>query len=104
MINIVLDSVSFSIHKLHDHRKKHPCARDNEKPLTRATGRPTILPSYFSLAAEYGLGDEDEMHFVDSSATTQTVQEEYQSYILGGLSDPTVDILAFWEVSCLMVT
>ena len=47
------------------------------------------------LLAEYGFQD---MDVKDLNEGVQTVEQEYQSYAMGILSSPTLDILRFWEV------
>jgi hypothetical protein len=86
---------------MRDYRENSPslATGNNEEPSTRATGRSTAMPTYFALAAEYGLEESDDIGFEDSRTTVQTVEQEYQSYIMGVLSSKTIDILHFWEVS-----
>ena len=55
------------------------------------------LPSY-SLAAEYGLGDDD-MDIGNPGPNEQTVEQEYQAYIIAPLSPKTTNIIKFWEAS-----
>ena len=48
-----------------------------------------------SLLAQCKLQD---MDVKDVHEGVQTVEQEYQSYAIGKLSLPTLDILQFWEV------
>lgn len=54
------------------------------------------LPSYMSLAAKYGLGDE--MTPGNSDNNKQTLDQEYQAYATAPCSPSTFDSLKFWEV------
>lgn len=58
----------------------------------------TKLPAYMSLAARYGLMDDD-MDVGNSGTNEQTVEQEYQAYITSPLSPKTSDIIKFWEAS-----
>ena len=53
------------------------------------------VPAYMSLAAQYGVTD---MEIGDSGIGDQTIEQEYQAYIMAPLSPKTMDILKFWEV------
>lgn len=50
-----------------------------------------------TLLASYGI-PEDDMDIGALGESAQTVEQEYQSYVLGVLSSRTLDILKFWEV------
>jgi hypothetical protein len=54
------------------------------------------MPMYMSLADQYGIADE--MEIGESSAITQTIEQEYQAYITAALSLKSINILKFWEV------
>ena len=56
------------------------------------------LPSYMSLAAQYG--DEDDMSIgvSDAGGHKKTAMEEYQDYVTAQLSPRDTDPLKFWEV------
>jgi hypothetical protein len=61
------------------------------------------VPKYMSLAAQYGL--EDDMNFNDNSGQDeQTVDQEYQAYVMAQCSPKGTDILKFWEVGLLGAT
>jgi hypothetical protein len=52
------------------------------------------VPKYMSLAAQYGL--EDDMNFNDNSGQDeQTVDQEYQAYVMAQCSPKGTDILKF---------
>jgi hypothetical protein len=53
------------------------------------------MPKYTSLVAKYGL---DDMDIGESEGNEQTIEQEYQAYIMAPLSSKTVNILKFWEV------
>lgn len=54
------------------------------------------MPAYMTLAAQYGI--EDEMD-VGGNANDQTVDQEYQLYVMAPHSPKNVNIIKFWEVS-----
>jgi hypothetical protein len=54
------------------------------------------VPSYMSLAAQYGLGDE--MTPGNSDNNKQTLDQEYQAYRTSPCSPSSFDPLKFWEV------
>lgn len=54
------------------------------------------LPTYMSLAAQYGLEDDMEIGQDDN---VQSVEQEFQAYVTGALSAKTIDILKYWEVN-----
>jgi hypothetical protein len=56
------------------------------------------MPSYISLAQQYGYND-DNMEFDGSSDAEQTLEQEYQAYVTAPLSTKYTDILKYWEVS-----
>ena len=54
------------------------------------------MPAYQTLAAQYGI--EEEMDIGRSNTREQTVEQEYQAYIMAPLSPKNINILKFWEV------
>ena len=58
---------------------------------------PGETPAYMTLAAQYGLTDDD-MEIVNTTPE-QTVEQEFQAYVTALLSPNNIDILKFWEVS-----
>jgi hypothetical protein len=56
------------------------------------------LPAYMSLDAQYGLTDDD-LAIGYTTTPEQTVEQELQAYITALLSQPTINILKFWEAS-----
>lgn len=70
---------------------------DGTRAPAENPGRGTeTVPRYLSLAETYGL--EDEMEIGESSGTSQSVEQEFQSYAMAPLSSKNVDLLKFWEV------
>jgi hypothetical protein len=70
--------------------------------LAASENRQPKIPGYMSLASQYGLGDE--MQIGGSSVSSQaTIEQEYSAYTTASLSETTVDIIKFWEVSLWMV-
>ena len=61
----------------------------------RGQGTGTV-PGYLSLAEEYSL--KDEMEIGESSGTSQSVEQEFQSYVTAPLSSKNIDLLKFWKV------
>jgi hypothetical protein len=57
------------------------------------------LPSYLTLADQYKLEDDHDMHIGGRGSNKKTVEQEYHNYVTGSLSYGTVDILKFWEVN-----
>jgi hypothetical protein len=55
------------------------------------------LPTFYSLAEEYGLPDD--MHFATpANVDEQTIEQEFQSYVTAQPSPLGTNILKFWEV------
>jgi hypothetical protein len=54
------------------------------------------MPSYMSLAANYGL--QKDMIIGNSDNSKQTVDQEYQAYVTAPCSPGSVDPLRYWEV------
>jgi len=56
---------------------------------------------YLDVVAEYGL--DDDMDIGNLGGDMQTIDQEYQAYVMGMPSSKAVDILKFWEVCLVMV-
>jgi hypothetical protein len=54
------------------------------------------LPVYMKLGVQYGLVDE--MDISNPSVSQQTIEQEYQAYIMVALTAKSMPILTFWEV------
>jgi hypothetical protein len=67
-----------------------------ETPANPGDGRG--LPSYMSLAAQYGLGDNMTPGSSGSDNNKQTLNQEYQAYVTAPLSPVNFEPLKFWEV------
>jgi hypothetical protein len=63
--------------------------------IANAVGHDRGYEPYLDVAAEYGL--EDEMDIGNLGGDVQTVDQEYQAYVMGTPSSKAVDILKFWE-------
>lgn len=77
---------------------KRATAKDKETALAQANINCSYaeVPTYMSLAAQYGLEDNMEIRVMPS---VQSVEHEYQMYVTRVLLSNKVDILKFWEVS-----
>ena len=53
------------------------------------------VDKYLTLTARYGL---DDMEIGESDGIEQTIEQEYQAYVIAPLSKKDVDIFRFWEV------
>lgn len=56
------------------------------------------MPSYMSLAHQYGLDDDSEMTPGGSDNNKQTTEQEYQAYVTAPCSPGKFNVLNFWEV------
>lgn len=65
--------------------------RDNE-PLHQDQN----VPTYMSLAAQYGLDDDMDMSNLGNQG--QTYEQEHQAYVTAPCSPPNTNILKHWEV------
>jgi hypothetical protein len=82
-----------------EYREQAAAPEEDPSPRIQPGGTDTNLPSYMSLAAKYGLDDDDKMGIGNRRATEQTVKQEYQAYITSPLSPKSTDIVKFWEES-----
>lgn len=83
--------------------------RERADAVTANLGQPAPVPAlsgdsntpaFMTLAAQYGL-DEDDMGLGNNNSNQQTIEQEYQAYITSTLSNGAVDIIKFWEVSMM---
>lgn len=65
-------------------------------PSDRSANMERAMPTYMSLAAQYGLSDD--MEIGGSDERQQTTEQEYQAYITAQPSPRNIDVLKFWEV------
>jgi hypothetical protein len=103
LVFIFLDGVSSSTLKMQEYREKSATSDDEEEveQVHRANAMDHShgdVPTYMLLAEQYRL--EDDMDIKEIGGNVQSVELEYQSYIMGALSAKSVDILKFWEVNC----
>jgi hypothetical protein len=85
-----------NLHKMREYRDKMSSSAGESTSVPQGTDSTEDMPMYMSLADQYGIADE--MEIGESSATMQTIEQEYQAYITAVLSLKTVNILKFWEV------
>ena len=69
-------------------------AAPEEQHLTSPQGAGTNLAPYMTLAVKCGLTDDD-MDIGNSGVNEQTVEQEYQAYIMAPLSPKMTDIIKF---------
>jgi hypothetical protein len=55
-----------------------------------------VMPEFVKLYSDYGL--DIDMEIRSPSMTIQSIEQEYQAYIMGRQSDPSIGILKYWEV------
>jgi hypothetical protein len=67
-----------------------------EEPISENPGDRGVMPSYMSLGARYGLGND--MMIGNSGKSKQTVNQEYQAYVTAPCSPGDIRPLSFWEV------
>jgi hypothetical protein len=81
------------------YRERASSGEPEEPPASHTTPHEANAPAFMTLAAQYGL-DEDDMSIGDlNNGSKQTVEQEYQAYITAPISKPNTDILKFWEAS-----
>ena len=80
-----------------EYRTRATAPEEQPLPTLQPGGSGTNLPPYTSLAAKYGLTDDD-MDIGNPGTNEQTVEQEYQAYITAPLSPKTTIIIKFWEV------
>jgi hypothetical protein len=81
---------------MREYRKAlHPSGE--EAIAAEATHSTGDMPKYMSLAAHYGLPED--MDIGNSSGQEQTLEQEYQAYVMAPLVANQMNILHFWEVS-----
>lgn len=67
-------------------------------PMANRSG--PIEPSIEHLANTYGLGEEDKLDWSGETSEVQSVEQEFQAYIME-LRSAESDILHYWQVSML---
>jgi hypothetical protein len=72
--------------------REEPPAQEN--PSYPGAGE---IPTYMSLAAQYGLSDD--MDIGRPAGNEPTTEQEYQAYMTAQSFPKDVDLLKFWEVS-----
>jgi len=81
-------------HKMSEYCKK-ATANQDEEPLFQQDPTYKVL-KYMSLAAQYGLLDD--MDIGDLGQSKQTINQEYQAYMMAPCLPKNTDPLKFWEV------
>ena len=99
-LQICLDVFSVISLKMLKYRERITAENNIEGPAqTPGAGAADLagkMEKYMSLVARYDCKD---MRIGKSRGKGQTIKQEYQSYITAPLSEDTVHILKFWEVS-----
>jgi len=90
---------------MHEYCQESPTSKGEEQSMqvhqANAVDHPCGLghgdmPAFARLYHAYGLNID--MEIGSPSTSMQSVKQEYQAYIMGMQSAPTVNILKFWEV------
>ncbi len=100
-----IDGVSYTF-KMYEYHEKSATGENEEQSAQAHRANAIdhrIEESYLNLAKDYGLVGE--MDIGESDSDTQTVEQEYQAYVMGKLSKHEEGILKFWEVGqcCVMI-
>ena len=70
----------------------------NPAPTPGASSSNPAELSIESLARSYGLGEEDEMGWLDDISDIQSVKQEFQAYVTEP-QVPEIELLHYWKVS-----
>src|SRR5882762_5294654 len=70
----------------------------NPAPTPGASSSNPAELSIESLARSYGLGEEDEMGWLDDISDIQSVEQEFQAYVTEP-QVPEIELLHYWKVS-----
>ena len=65
-------------------------------PIPVAQGSSNV-PAFMNLAAQYGLED-DNLGFGNNNTSDQTLEQEYQTYIIAPVSNSDCSHVKYWEV------
>jgi hypothetical protein len=80
-----------------EYRKKAATAAQQPESTPPGHSEHAEIPRYMLLAEKYGLS-EDMAIGAAPDADRQTIEEEFQAYIMAPLSPPSIIIVKFWEV------
>jgi hypothetical protein len=83
------------LYKMGEYREQANAAAQ-PPPVPAAQGSSNV-PAFMTLAAQYGLEDDD-LGFGNNNTGHQTLEQEYQTYITAPLSNLDFAHVKYWEV------